>query len=280
MNLGMIHGESFDDYKRSGAVGSHALADFAVSPLLYQRKHLSGEAEADERTPAFAFGTLFHAALLEGDIAVASRFVERPVELDRRTKEGRAQWAELEASGKQIVSADDLALVETMRASVRGKTTAATLLSRGAPEVVFRTPWSGGLTLQCRCDWFDAERDDYQRPTILDVKTVESIADFDRQFRSYAYYRQAGFYQLVVAETLQLPGAYPRFIFLVCEKGEPHDCALFEPCETTLDYARRECLALLKRMAECVATGDWPGQPDTVQSISLPDWQLDRGPGV
>lgn len=277
MTLGMIHDEPFDIYLRSGAVGSHALGDFAASPLLYARKYLSGATDTEPRSDAFAFGTLFHAALLEGDKAVAQRFVMRPEGLDRRTKDGKAAWAELEASGKQITSAEDMALVDKMRAAVRSKTTAATLLSRGAPEVVFRAPFAGGLTLQCRCDWFDEVRDAYQRPTILDVKTVESIADFDRQFRNYAYYRQAGFYQLVVTEALKLPGAYPRFIFLVCEKGEPNDCALFEPCETTLDYARTECLGLLKRMAECAATNDWPGQPDAVQSISLPDWQLDKG---
>lgn len=277
MNLGMIHGESFDDYFRSGAVGSHALGDFATSAMLYQRKHLSGAAHEDSDTAAFAFGRYFHCALVEGEIALETRFVTRPAELDRRTKDGKAAWAALEASGKQIVSADDVALATKMRASVLSKGTAAKLLSRGAPEVVFRTQWSGGLTLQCRCDWYDDARDEYQRPTILDIKTVESIADFDRQFRNYAYYRQAGFYQLVVAETLKLPGAYPRFIFLVCEKGEPNDCALFQPCETTLDYARTECLGLLKRMTECAATGEWPGQPDTVQWISLPDWQLDKG---
>lgn len=277
MNLGMIHGEPFDAYKRSGAIGSHALGDFAISPLLYACKHLTGEEKDEETTAAYAFGTLFHAALLEGDVAVESRFVVKPDEIDRRTKDGKAAYAALEATGKQIVTGADMDLVNTMLEAVRDKATATELLSRGAPEVVFRTPFTGGLTLQCRCDWYDDTRDAWQRPTILDVKTVESIADFDRQFRSYAYYRQAGFYQLVVAETLKLTGAYPRFIFLVCEKGEPNDCALFEPCETTLDYARRECAVLLKRMAECVATNEWPGQPDAVQSISLPDWQLDRG---
>lgn len=276
MNLGMIHGESFDAYRASGAVGSHALGDFAVSPLLYQRKHLLGATAPEEKSAAFAFGTLFHAAILEGPAAVESRFVMRPEGLDRRTKDGRAAFAALEATGKHVVGADDLALVEKMRDAVMAKQTARELLAHGKPEVTFRTQLEG-VAMQCRADWFDDRLDEYQRPTILDVKTVESIADFDRHFRGYAYYRQAGFYQLVVTATLNLSGAWPRFLFLVCEKSEPNDCAIYQPCETTLDYARNECLGLIRRMAACQAANDWPGQPDTIQNISLPDWQLDRG---
>lgn len=277
MNLGMIHDEPFSSYKVSGAIGSHALSDFAVSPLLFRRKHLLRTTEEEPQSAAFAFGSLFHASLLEGQAAVEERFAIRPDGLDRRTKEGRAAFSELEATGKKVISMDDIALVEKMRASALAKKTTRALLEHGKPEVTFRATY-GNLTLQCRADWFDERLDEYQRPTIVDVKTIDSIAEFDRHFRAYAYYRQAGFYQLVVTEVLGLQGAWPRFLFIVCEKDEPNDCAIFQPCETTLDFARKECASLLERMQECVQADDWPGHPDSIQNISLPDWQLDKGP--
>lgn len=278
MNLGIIRGEAMSDYHSSGAVGSHALGDFADSPLLFQRKYVTKEAAQPERSDAFAFGSYFHTAVLEGEKAVAERYAVQTEKYDRRTKDGKAAAAAFEAAnaGKDVVALADVKLAEKMLAAVRAKKTCVELFAHGAPEVTMRHQ-VGPFAVQCRCDWFDDRLDEWKRPTIVDVKTVESIGAFEKQFLNYAYYRQAAFYRLVASEVLKLQGPEPRFIFVVVEKSEPFDVAIYQPDEIALETGRTECVALLKRLKACYLSGEWSGQPDSIQPLELPAWKTIKG---
>lgn len=273
MNTGLLLHEPFETYATSGAVGSHALGDFADSPLYFRRRHVDADRVTDTDSAAYAFGRFFHCYLLEGTEAVFDRYTLATEPVDRRTKEGKAAWAALEAHGKPIVSVAEFALAQRMKASLAGKSIAQRFLAHGAPEVTFRTEWHG-VPVQCRVDWWHDQPDEWRRPTMVQLKTVERIADFARQFDRFAYYRQSAFYQLVVAQTLKLTGHYPRELYLVMEKSEPHDCALFEPGEASLELGRQECERLVQRLAHCRANDVWPGEPDEIQPLDLPDWKL------
>lgn len=291
MKFGIIEGETKESYHECAAVGSHKLGDFVESPLLYQRRYLTKEAPLDSRTKALAFGDAFHTLALEGEAVFDSRHIilpddapDRPTAKMREAKKPKqetldriAWWDDFtERAGNRIITSQaDVDLAWKMLRAIRAKPTAVRLLSHGKPELTFRKQMAS-FPIQCRCDWYDDALDEYQRPTILDVKTIESLADFDHQFLKFGYYKQAGFYSLVVQSVVNPEGAYPRFYYVVCEKNEPFQVAIREPDQISLDIGRREVMRDLARLKACYDTGIFPGEPDEIKPVTLPEWKVTK----
>ena len=91
-----------DQYRQERGISKSSLDYFDKSPAHY----LSSLSIKREETAAMAMGTAIHTAVLEPD-TFSDRYVIAPENIDRRTKDGKAQWAELESSGKLILSAPD-----------------------------------------------------------------------------------------------------------------------------------------------------------------------------
>lgn len=282
MNYGMILNESADFYHASDGVSSHRLSDFARPqvPLYYYKKYIEKSIAPDEPTEALRFGEYMHTLALEGETVADSRFCVSP-KFDRRTKagkEGAESFAQANA-GKTVISAEDFSLAWQMVKSIREKPKTRALFDHGKPEVVFRHKMSS-FDLRARLDWFDDRLDDWGRPLIVDIKTIDHLSSFDKHFFSYNYYKQAAFYRMVVYETLKLQGAYPRFAFVVVEKNEPFQSEVRVPGEISMDIAQREVLAELTRLKGCYDTGIWPGVPDEPREVELPEWKQVKGPDV
>lgn len=289
MNYGKIIGESSADYHDSGAVGSHKLADFVRSPLLYYRRHISKEAPPAKSSDSKEFGLFFHALALEGESVAESRHIilpndapDRPTEKMRNAKKQsdssreRCEWWDefnLRAAGKIITTQADSDLAWRMVEAVRAKPLAVEFLKRGVPEVTFRKKMSS-FSVQCRCDWWDEVGDEHGRPLIIDVKTIDSLDDFDRQYLKFGYYKQDALYRLVVNATLELGTIFPRFLFLVCEKNEPFQVAIREPDAIAYQIGTTEIMRDLTRLKACYDNGDFPGEPNVIQPVSLPDWKI------
>ena len=85
---------SAEDYRNDEAFSRSQLFKLSKSPAHFKYALENPEVE----TPALAFGTAFHAYVLEKD-KFDSEYIVAP-KLDRRTKEGKALAAQIEASGK------------------------------------------------------------------------------------------------------------------------------------------------------------------------------------
>lgn len=273
--FGQIHDEPAEVYHQTDAVSSHRLSDFARPnvPLLYYKKHVEKSIAPDESTAAQAFGEYFHCLALEGENVADARFAVSP-KFDRRTKQGKAdsEAFALGNAGKTIVDAEDFALAWQMVKSIRAKKTAAALFAQGKPEVVFRHQLAS-FAIQSRVDWFNGDLDEWKRPTIVDLKSIDRIANFERQFLKFGYYRQMAFYQLTVFHATKGEGAFPKIKMVVVEKEQPGECAVFEPDEVSMDIGRNEVLADLARLKECYDTNNWPGEPDEARPVTLPEWK-------
>lgn len=281
MNFGMILDEPASAYHATDCVSSHKLSDFARPnlPLLYQRKHVTKEAPEKAESDAFTFGEYFHCLALEGEAIADSRFWVPP-KLDRRTKFGKdlgkIQDETIAAKGIKLIEQDDKDLAWRMVAAIRAKPIAKEIFDHGRPEVVFRHKLAS-FAIQSRIDWFDERADEWKRPLIVDVKTIDHLANFDRHFHKYGYWRQAAFYQMVVYETLKLEGAFPRFRFVVVEKNEPFQVEVREPDEISMSVARDAVMADLTRLKGCYDSGKWPGSADEVLPVSIPEWLQTKG---
>lgn len=62
---------------------------------------------------SFTFGSMFHAAILEQS-EFDNRFVIVPEGIDRRTKDGKTLWVDIEASGKQAIKATEWQAAQAM----------------------------------------------------------------------------------------------------------------------------------------------------------------------
>lgn len=277
LRTGIIYDEPFADYLGANAVGSHSLADMVPYPLLFRMKHVTREVADDYDTPAFRFGRFFHALALEGEAAATERFVTKPEGMDRRTTAGKAAYAEFEAeaAGREIIGTDDYALGWKMVESIRAKPGVCALLdaAHGKPEVTFRHQLAS-FAIQARVDWFDNR--DAAAPVCINLKTIDRLQNFDRQFEQYGYYRGDAFYALVVAKVLGLESFQPQMIDLVVEKEAPWQCAVRTPDAASMQVGAQEVMELLVKLKGCYDSGVWPGEPDAARPVSVSQWKLNK----
>ena len=247
------------DYHADPAVSASHLKTVMQSPYHYWSRYLDPDRVAMAPTAAMRLGSLTHCATLEPD-ELTKRYQLAP---DRRTKEGKAAVVEMAAAGIEAVSEADLAQALQMADAVRSNSTAALLLSNGAPEQSF---WfddvSTGIRCKCRPDWFDGE-------TIVDLKTCSdaSPAGFAKAVAQWSYQVQAAHY---LCGTLA-----KRFIFVAVEKSAPFATACYELDAQALVHGSVLRHNALQRLQDCRALQHWPGYTDGgIQTLQLPGWAL------
>lgn len=271
----MIH-EDHLTYHANSAVSHSKLETFRRRPALYYRKYVTKQIPPEEPGTAFRIGSAAHCSILE-PLEMAHRYAIRPEGIDRRTKDGRAQWAifEAENEGRTIIDTDEAAQILNMTDAVRQHDLAAQLLAHGQPELTWRT--GGSFALQCRTDWFNPNGCElsHGRPYIADVKTVESLddssfANFERAVFRYGYHRQVGFYLPLVTELLGKPVF--NFFFIVVEKCEPYGVAVYRTTDAAAALGQDETLDDLRRLKRCMDLNEWPNIEPTLREIGVPSW--------
>lgn len=226
-------------------------------------------------TPALLFGQALHALILE-PTTWGERFVVRP-DCDRRTKEGKAVYAEFCAAlqNRQEISKEDDGRIALIAAAVRAQQCREYICS-GQPEVSM--VWidkQSGILCKGRLDY---ERSNGWNHFITDLKTSEDASEygFAKSIAEYGYYQAAAFYcdgwQTLTGET-------SIFTWLAVEKSPPYVTKAWECDEQTMEAGRNSYRAALKTYAECVKNDEWPAYGPNVELINAPDWLL-RKEGV
>jgi hypothetical protein len=206
-------------------------------------------------------GSLTHCCVLEPD-EVSARYGITP---DRRSNAGKALAADMEASGIEAVTAQEMEQALAMADAVRGNSTAALLLSNGQAEQSF---WwddvSTGLRCKCRPDWLSADG-----ATIVDLKTCQdaSPAGFAKSVAQWSYQVQSAHYLCGTLAT--------RFIFVAVEKTAPYAVGVYELDAEAMVHGsvlRHNALQILQ---DCRAINSYPGYTDGgIQTLQLPGWAL------
>lgn len=242
-------------YHAHPAVSKSVLDRIARSPL-HARAYLDGQ--RDEPTASMIFGTAMHCAVLEPQRFAAEYSVW---EGDRRTKEGKAAYEAMQATGATIISRDDHDAISAMVASIRQHAVASTLLENGQAETsVFWKHQASGIECKCRPDWLRSDG------IVVDLKTTEdaSPAAFARSVAAYRYHVQAAHY-LAGTEA-------ERFVFIAIEKKAPYAVAVYELDADSLQVGQRLRERDLDQYASCLEFNQWPGYPAQIQTLALPKW--------
>lgn len=251
------------DYHAHPAISKSGLDRINQSPAHY-RAWLT---EPRKETPALALGSAAHAYILERD-SFFDRYAVAPDGIDRRTKDGKAQWAEFEAqaNGKTVIKAEDLQQIDRMAASVLAHESARELLSEGRAEVsAFGNLWD--VDVKCRPDWL---RED---GLVVDLKTTQSAHpdSFAKSIANYSYHRQASFY----SDILRSEGIDVKaFIFIAVESLPPYSVAVYELDDDAIELGREETFRLLEIYSECLKSNNWPAYSSKIEKISLPLWRI------
>lgn len=249
------------DYREAEGVSHSALKHIAVSPLHYKYHRETPQ----EQTPAMLIGTLFHLALFEPNkFREGVSHAVKPEGMSFATKDGKA-WRDIQKA--PIISADDNAAINGMVASMRANVAAAAYLANGKAEVsLFAQDEKTGLQLKGRCDWLWRDR-----PVMLDGKTCESAADFEREGAARRYFQQAAYYIDLASENdVQIEA----FVFLVAEKQPPYGVRLVEYDEAGINAGREIYRKELDTLGRCIERNEWPGYRSDVETIALPAWAM------
>jgi hypothetical protein len=270
--------EPIEQYHANAAISHSKLECFRRRPALFFKKYVAKTLPQSEESNAFRLGSAVHCAILE-ESTFADRYAVKP-DCDRRTKEGKAQFAEWSAHhlGKTFISAEELVQVIAMREAVAAHPIACDLLKTGTPETTWRVPQANALgALQCRTDWWNADGCETTAgaPYVLDIKTVESLdsdafRNFERAAFSYGYHRQAGFYLPLINELHSKPVA--QMYYVAIEKVEPFGCAVYRLSDDAIARGQDENIEDLIRLKRCYETGVWPNIEPVVHELGLPKW--------
>ena len=250
-------GMSFADYLAHPALGSGAVRQYLQSPAHY-RHYLQTRGEPP--TPAMLLGSAAHCAVLEPR-EFGARFV-RAIDVDRRTKDGKAEWADFTAqnAARTVLTADQhdtvLAIADTLQALPEYRD-----VTSGGGDVEVSAFWEdGGLQLKGRADWIGGG-------TLIDLKTAAdaSPAGFARSIARYRYHVQAAMY----CDAFRAD----RFVFVAIEKVPPFAAGVYTLDDASLEQGRIEYRRALAGIRECSASDHWPSYG--ASEISLPGWAFD-----
>lgn len=220
----------------------------------------------DPDSPSLRLGTAVHAAVLEPHLYDGIVRVEPDV--DRRTKEGKATYADFQASmmpGQVAISRDQSSVVDVIRLRVSESEAAQSLL-RQAPCREFSVhAWIDGVPCKCRCDA-------YGDGICVDVKTTSQLASpeaFGDSVWRYGYAAQACFYRMVLEESGR---KCTRFCWIACETNSPNGVACYEVDGSVLDHLEPAVRKAIAVYGKCLESQEWPGYPDEVRRLELPAW--------
>lgn len=231
---------------------------------------LAAERErVQEHSKAFAIGAMAHAVVLTPDI-IASEFVVIPDGIDRRTKDGKAAYADLEARAERnrarLISESDAANARRIGESVLQSAVWQDIDRWIEHREVVVIGEIGGRKVKAK---IDAADDGFT--IIVDIKTAASAerSAFQRAITMYNYAHQAAFYM----ETLRSVGRNPTdFVFVVAEKDAPYGVAAYRLDNRAIRSAAARLPELVERWYAVVEGGDRTGYPQTIQPIDLPEW--------
>jgi hypothetical protein len=263
MSAAEYHADPIPDGSLSGSI---AIPLVHRSPRHAWWRHVRLNPAAEPTySDKFDLGTVAHALLLEagGEIAVIDAE-------NYTTKAAReARDAAREAGRTPVLTA---AYEQADAMAKRARTfldNAVTGWGDGKPEQVMI--WQEG-DAWCRgmVDWLKNDA-----LTVIDYKTTGTSArpdDVERHLFDMHYHLKAGLYERGL-NVLHPQGTGRRqFLFLFQETDPPYECSLVKLSEAAMMIGRKQATYAIRRWAQCMRSGVWPGYGLNTHTASPPPW--------
>lgn len=230
-----------------------------------------GKEEDDETDVAreLEFGRAAHLLLLQPELFHSKTQVIAGENYRKKLSQELRENAR--AEGLIPLLSREVGILAAMEAAVRRDPDAGPLIAGGRAETsVFWRDSTFGIMRKARFDFLTGT-------TILDLKTCLSAHEIalgraayrDRWFSQDPWYREAA---------LSAGIAVNDFIFIAVEKTPPYivSCHRLKPSAVQRGHLRN--LMAVKRFADCLSSGTWPGYGTGIRYLDLPgyaDFQLE-----
>ncbi len=295
------------EYHANSNASHSSLRDFAISPKLYETKHLKPglaallEDDDDESvkdavkaSKALVFGQAFETYLTDMP-AFDKLYIQKPSQgkqANFSTTPGK-EWRDAAiAQGKIILTVKEFTQLREMRESFLENEDAVELLENCEQQVTLTCQWPDGeiwagadfqgkgdlvprgVVLQSRPDFFSAKGCALSewRPYSVDLKTVDHMERFYsvRAPLDYGYHRQAEIVRICMRENGLAPSVH---FLLASEKSSPNRTELFEVEDELLDAASSWVFNNCSDLAEAKRTGHFPrAREQGVKRMARPAW--------
>jgi len=228
-------------------------------------------------TPAMEFGRLAHLRFLE-PVRFAKEVVQE-VKFDRRTKVGKAdyaEWMELNRN-MQIVKKSDMDTLYNMALALDNYTIAKNLLNHGDSEVSCFFEWRDIL-------WktrFDKLNTNTSLNIIVDYKTTKDIYKFDNDIFNFGYDVQSALYRKAAGSYFGVPF---NFLLVAQQKTTPYAVAVKnmtiseggKPSPNEIGETRLDNLIGKYKLYESAGWKLLDGRyiDDTIKVVKVPQWAL------
>jgi exodeoxyribonuclease VIII len=263
-----------DYHANTESISSSGLRLIARSPLHYWDKYLNPDRVPTEPTPAMKFGTAWHSSVFEPH-KFDTEYAIIPEGLDRRTKEGKQLYADIEATGKSVLTHEEALKLSNMHYALHRHPRAHDLLTReGHAEVsMLWVDYERNISMKIRPDWYIEPCDDYPYGAIIDGKTTTdaSPAEFAKSVWNYGYLQQAAFYVDGFQKVFNTEHP-PVFILIAQEKDSPYAVGVYQVSDKELAFGRQENERLLDLYATCREQNYWPAYSTEIDSLDMPAW--------
>ena len=259
METGKYDNISLKEYHAMPGWSKTKLDKINRSPAHY----LEWLANPPEQTPAMAFGSALHCAVLTPQLYKAE-YAVMP-EIDRRTKSGKEAYAQfcIDSPGKCFVTAVQAGQIERMQAAIFDHPLASQILSNGEAEQSFF--WIDPKTgLECKV------RPDYLRNDGIcsDLKTCDNAGfkKFQRSVCDFRYHVQGAFFVDGIFQATKLQCS--DFVLIAVEKDPPFGIMVYRLDDLAMDSGRTAYQDNLLEIKQ------WQERPEAYKTV----YQLSQSP--
>jgi exodeoxyribonuclease VIII len=254
-------------YRAAPGIAQSSLKEMRYSPAHYHAAITRGP---QEPTPEMIIGTAVHCAVLQPQLFDSS-YIEFPANMDMRTAEGR-EWKR-RSGGFSVLKQEVYKMVLSIRASVRRHPLAREAIERSVHEVSVFAPIKIGdriLQRKGRIDMLPSEG-----RAITDLKTVPyggaSAELWPKKLASMIYHLQSAYY-IDLCNDAAGSVQWDSFVHIAVEKERPYAVAVYLLDQDAIDAGRDLYRKLLRQVAECEESGDWPAYSQELLDVALPRW--------
>lgn len=237
-------------------------------------KYLNDNPSDDRDTPSLKFGRAYHKFCLE-PYDFENEFIVSP-KFDRRTKEGKEQYAafEKEADGKEIIDEETYEKLTAMRDVLYATPYVKKLINGEHEKSFFWTDAKTGIKCKCRPDSFGMFG---SQNVIVDLKTAKNAetSAFMRDALKYNYDVQAAHY------TAGLEAIYGKeyiFVFIAQEVEAPYLVNVLQADEYFMRNGNDVRDTMLETYKKCVELDEYPAymgfaeDKTIINSLTIPAW--------
>ena len=257
-----------EEYHSSKALSNSGIAKLLDCPARF-KAWLDGD--MDEQTEAMLIGSAFHCMALEPE-KFSSRY--HVMEKSGATKVGKDEKSSAEAAGQIILARRQYEEIVPLMNGLRRHKMIGRLLADPSSNKEVSIFWEEALDgeiipCKARLDLVALVRP--LGHLIVDLKSMSDAAPvrLPKIINDRGYHRQAWWYM----RALFRAGLEPRaFLLAAVEKKPPYLAALIGVEEPAIEKGGRECLEAMRLYADCSRTGIWPGYPEEIIKIDLPEW--------